>query len=78
MKRSEMFEKLATDIFVRLASRTAQLPPFSSNKEVDVAEEWALAATKQAIISASVFMREYEDVADVVKLADDLRCAERM
>lgn len=74
-----MFEKLAADLFVQLAAKLVPpLPSSATDAETDEVMEASAACAKQAIVSASAFMREYEDVADVVALADDLRCTKRV
>lgn len=70
MTRREMFEKLATELFVQLAVRTAPLPHDASDVEADEFDEQSRARARQAIIAASAFMLEYADVADVVNQAD--------
>lgn len=73
-----MFEKLATELFVRFASRTTQLPPDASDKEFDQAQGWVQAAAKHAIIAASAFMLEYDgDLADAVARSDNDTPSER-
>jgi len=65
-----MFEKLATELFVRLAERTAPLPLDASDAEADEFDEQSRARARQSIIAASAFMLEYGDVADVINQAD--------
>lgn len=72
MKRGEMFERVAADLFVQLAAKLVPpLPIGATDAEADEVMEASAACAKQAIMSASAFMREYEDVADVVAMADD-------
>lgn len=67
-----MFEKVAADLFVQLAAKLVPpLPSGATDAEADEVMEASAACAKQAIMSASTFMREYEDVADIVALADD-------
>ena len=72
MKRSEMFEKVVTELFVQLAARRVPpLPANASDAEADEAMEASAACAKQAIIAASALMVEYRDVEDTVALADE-------
>lgn len=70
MTRREMFEKVATELFIRMASHTTQLPPDASDEKSDAALEWARAGAQHALIAASAFMAEYDCVADVVATVD--------
>ena len=72
MTRREMFEKLATELFVQLAAkRVPPLPVGASDAEADEVMEASTACAKQAVMSASAFMVEYADVAALVEASDE-------
>lgn len=72
MKRSEMFEKVVTELFVQLAARRVPpLPVNASDEEADEVMKASAACAKQALVAASALMVEYRDVEDAVALADE-------